>query len=57
MSEVGRETEPKDSELVTLEGEPERATRGVKTVISWHEAVHCASITVALPDQALDEGA
>ena len=57
VSEVGREAEAKDSELVTLEGEPKRTTRGVKTVIGRHEAVHCASIAVTLPHQALDEGA
>ena len=57
MPDVGGETEPEDSKLVALKGEPQRPTRGVKTVIGRDKAVDSASIAVALPDEALDEGA
>ena len=56
MPDAGGEAEPEDSKLVTLEGEPQRPTRSVKTVISRDKAVDSASITVALSNQALDEG-
>ena len=57
MSDVRCETESKDGELVTLQREPERPARGVEAMVGGDEAVHGASVAVALPHQALDEGA